>query len=142
MSLLRFRLWRPVALAGFLVLPLLVLTQTCLGPRQGPCFRNVEELKTWAEERGLYCQSDRRDGKVAAGLALSTRPLTWQQVGGLCRTTGGEGAAWEGIIWAINRTTGGDAAPVPPWNGECRVWGGILVTGDRHLLDRIEDEES
>jgi hypothetical protein len=132
-------MWRPLALGGLVVLPVLVLTQTCLGPRQGPCFRNVQELKTWAEERGLYCQSDRRDGKVAAKLALSTRPLTWQQVGGLLKQPG---AHWDGVIWAINRTTGTDAAPVPPWNGECRVWGGILVTGDRHLLDRIEDDES
>ena len=133
--------WRwPVVLAGLAVLPLLWLAPAWLGPRQGLRFSNVRELKTWAEGRGLYCQSDRRDGRVTAGLALATQPLTWEQVGGLCRGTAGQGAAWEGIIWAINRPAGLEGTPAPPWNGECRLWGGVLVTGDRRLLDRLEEE--
>jgi hypothetical protein len=140
MTVLRPRLWWPVALAGLCVLPLLWLAPAWLGPRPAPRFRNVQELKAWAEGRRLHCASDRRDGKVVAGVAVSTHPLTWEQVGGLCRAAAGQGARWEGVVWAINRSSSLDATPAPPWNGECRVWGDILVTGDRHLLDRLEAE--
>jgi hypothetical protein len=131
---------RRVALAGLALLPVLWLAQTWLTPRQAPQFRNVQELKAWAESRGLYWQSDWEDGRVTGGLALSTRPLTWEQVGGLCRTAPGEGAEWKEIVWAMNRPSGLDGTTAAPWDGECRVWGGILVTGDRRLLDRLESE--
>jgi hypothetical protein len=132
--------WWYVALAGLAGLPLLWFARAWVGPRQGLCFRNVGELKSWAEGRGLCCRSDWEDGRVTGGLAVSTRPLTWEQVGGLCRATTGQGAHWEGVIWAINWPPGSSRLPTPPWDGECRVWGGILVTGDRRLLDRLEGE--
>jgi hypothetical protein len=128
-----------VALAGLSVL-LALLARAWLGPRQGPRFRNVRELRAWAERRGLHCRSDAQDGSVTGGVAVSTRPLTWEHVGRLCRAAPGKGARWEGVIWAMNRARGVDTLPTPPWDGECRVWGGILVTGDRRLLDRIEGE--
>jgi hypothetical protein len=140
MTVLRPRIWRFAALAGLTVVPLLVLAKTSFGPGQGVRFSDVQELKVWAENHGLYCRSDRRDGKVSSGLAISTRPLTWKQVGGLCRARPGQRVEWEGIIWAINRPASADGISASPWQSECRVWGGILVTGDRHMLDRIEGE--
>jgi hypothetical protein len=140
MSVPRLPSWRPVALAGLTLLPLLWLAQAWLTPRTGPRFRNVRELKTWAEGHGLYCRSDWEDGRVTGGLAVSTRPLTWERAAGLCRAAAGQGAEWEGVIWAMNRGSALTALPAPPWHGECRAWGGILVTGDLRLLDHIERE--
>jgi hypothetical protein len=140
MRILKPRLWWYVALAGVALLPLLLLTPARRSPRQGLQFRNVKELKAWAEGRGLYCRSDWEDGRVTDGLAISTRPLSWEQVGRLCRSAPGNGAAWEGILWAMAPPADRDGVPVPPWAGECRAWGGILVTGDRALLDRLEAE--
>jgi hypothetical protein len=140
MSVRSPRLWWYVALAGLTVLPFLLLAQGRLGPRQALRFRNVQELQAWAEARGLYCRSDWEDGRGTDCLALSTHPLTWEQVGCLCPSALGKGADWEGVIWAMNPPSTLDAAPVQPWFSECRVWGRILVTGDRRLLDRLEGE--
>jgi hypothetical protein len=140
MSIPRFRGWWQVALAGLAVVPLWLLGQAWLGPREGLRFRNVRELKAWAEGRGLHCRSDWEDGRVTSGLAVSTRPLTWEQVGRLCLATPGQGAGWEGVIWAVNWPCGPDPTRQPPWDGESRVWGKVLVTGDRGLLDRLEGE--
>jgi hypothetical protein len=101
-----------------------LLARVWLGPRQGPRFSNVRELQAWAEGRGLHCRSDAEDGSVTGGVAVSTRPLTWEHVGRLCRAAPGKGPRWEGVIWAMNRARGVDTLPAPPWDGECRVWGG------------------
>ena len=92
MGVPRRRLWFLVVLVGLAVLPLLWLARAWLGPRQGPHFGNVQELKAWAEGRGLHCRSDWQDGRVTSGLAISTRPLTWEQVGRLCLAAPGRGA--------------------------------------------------
>jgi hypothetical protein len=138
MSVPRPRLWFPLGLVALAVPPLLLLSRAWLGPRQGLRFSDIRELKAWAEGRGLHCRSDWQDGRVTGGLALSTRPLTWEQVGRLCRAAPGQGPDWEGVIWAIDRSSALGALAGPPWNGECRVWGGVLVSGDSALLDRIE----
>jgi hypothetical protein len=104
-------------------------------PPSAPSFRDVGELQAWASGHGLHSGSDRRDGKVASGVALSPRPLSWQDVGRLHK---GAGRGWTGIVWAVNLTAGLRDTPQPPWDGECRVWGGVVVTGDPCLLDRIE----
>jgi hypothetical protein len=139
MSVLRPRWWY-VGLAGLGVLPLLSLSHMHQGPRQGPRFCNVQELKAWAEGRGLYCRSDWQDGRVTDGLAVATHPLTWEQVAIPCRGAPGQGAEWEGMIWATSLPADWDVTPVPLWGGEYRVWGGICVTGDRCLLDRLEGQ--
>jgi hypothetical protein len=132
--------WR-VALVGLAAPPLLLLAQASLGRRQGPRFGNVRELKAWAEARGLFCRSDRQDGRVGSGLAVSARPLTWLEVAGLGTVQRrGYEARWHGILWAINLGPGVRWLPAPPWDGECRAWGGVLVTGDPEFLDRIEAE--
>jgi hypothetical protein len=100
-----------------------------------PCFRDIHELQDWAHRHGLYSGSDRRDGKVFHGVAVSTRPLSWLMVGGLRKAPAPD---WDGVIWAANRGRTLDDQPASPWEGECRVWGQILVTGDPRLLDRIE----
>jgi hypothetical protein len=140
MRCLKPRLWWYVALAGLALLPLLLFTQPRHRPRQGLQFASTQELKAWAEGRGLYCRSDWEDGRVTDGLAISTRPLTWEQVGRLCRSAPGKGAEWQGVIWAMAPPGDRDAVPVLPWDGECRAWGEILVTGDRAFLDRLEGE--
>jgi hypothetical protein len=140
MTFFRPRIWRYLAFAGLALVPLLALAPMCFGPRQGVHFRDVRDLKAWAEDHDLNCRSDRKDGTVSAGLAISTRPLTWKQVGGLCRARPGQEIKWEGVIWAINRPAGMDAMPASPWQSHYRIWGGILVTGDRNLLDRMEAE--
>jgi hypothetical protein len=136
-SLRRFRSRHWVALA-VPVLALLLVDKGRFGALKGPCFRDVGELRTWAEGRALFCRSDQLDGEVTDGLAVSTRYLTWEEVGGLCRATPGRGCQWKGIIWAINLHSRLGVQTETPWHGECRVWGAILVTGDRDLLDRIE----
>jgi hypothetical protein len=80
-----------VALAGLAVLALLLLAQQWFGPRRGLRFSNVRQLEAWAEQRGLHCRSDRQDGGVTNALALSTRPLSWEAVVGLCRGAPGRG---------------------------------------------------
>jgi hypothetical protein len=138
MSLIRFRCWRSVGAASLLIVLLAVVERTWLRP-QGRRFADVRELKTWAEARGLFCRSDRRDGEVREGLAVSTHAMTWEQAGGLCRATPGEGPDWKGVVWAINLYSKLGVKTGPPWNGECRVWGSIIVTGDRSLLDQLEE---
>jgi hypothetical protein len=140
MRILKPRLWWYVALAGLSVLPLLLLAQARRSPQPDLQFRNVRELKAWAEGRGLYCRSDWEDGRVTDGLAISTHPLTWEQVGRLCRSMPGKGGDWEGVLWAMTPPSDREVIPVLPWAGECRVWGEILVTGDPALLDHLEGE--
>jgi hypothetical protein len=138
MSILRPRSWLYVALVG--LGGLLLLAQAGRGPRPGPCFGNVQELKAWAEGCGLYYRSDWEDGRITDGLFVSTHPLEWERVGCLCRGAPGQSARWEGIIWATAPPGDWDTTPLSPWGADCHVWGGILVTGDRRLLDRIEAE--
>jgi hypothetical protein len=137
MSRLWLRLQWPLVLAGLTLLPFVWVALAWLGPRPRPQFRSVWDLRDWAERRGLYCRSDWKDGRVTAGMALSTHPLSWEQVGGLHKKPG---AHWDGVVWAVNITWQVERLPGPPWQGACRRWGRILVTGDRRLLDRIECE--
>jgi hypothetical protein len=130
------RRWLPVA--GTAVALLLVLALAWWGRQHAPAFRDVVELQARAEGQGLYCQSDRQDGRVTTALAISTRPLTWEELTRLCPGVLAPRAAGSGVAWAVNRTADLDGMPAPPWDGECRIWGGVLVTGDPELLDRIE----
>jgi hypothetical protein len=129
--------WWSTALAGAAAAALLTLAQVWPARPAGPRFRDVRELRAWAAGRGLYCRSDWEDGRVTAALAVSTRPLTWGEVGRLCPAAGAR-LAGKGVLWAVNRSPGLDGMPAPPWDGECRAWGGILVTGDPDFLDVIE----
>jgi hypothetical protein len=133
------RLRWPLTLAGLTLLPFLWVALAWVGPQPSPQFRSVRDLQAWAERRGLYCCSDRKDGRVTAGLALSTRPLSWEQVSGIAKEPG---AHWDGVVWAVDVTPQVEGMSEPPWQGECRRWGRILVTGDCRLLDRIESEEN
>jgi hypothetical protein len=110
------------------------------GPGRSPAFRDVRELQGWAERRGLYCRSDRKDDKVVFTLAVATRPLTWEQVNSHALRPPGPAVdhAWQGVVWAINRPANAANMAAPPWFGECRAWGGVLVTGDRSFLDQLE----
>ena len=123
------------SLALLVLVPLSRLT-----PRGDAAFRNVAELQAWAEGHGLYCRTDREDGRMGGGLALATRPLGWVEVMMLPKGEPTLRPIWRGVVWAMNRSTGLDGMPAPPWEGECRVWGGVIATGDPALLDRIEKE--
>src|SRR5437868_621946 len=101
MSLIRCRCWRSVGAASLLLVLLALLERTWLRP-PGRRFVGVTELKAWAEARGLFCRSDRWDGEVQEGLAVSTDAKTWEQVAGLCRGAPGQGPDWKGVIWAVN----------------------------------------
>jgi hypothetical protein len=130
--------WVSVGLAVAAVPLLLWLAQAALGPSPAPDFSDVRALQAWAEAHGLYCRSDWQDGRVTAAVAVSTRPLTWEEVGRLCPGDRERGSRWQGVVWAVTRSPAVDATPGTPWGGECRAWGGILVTGDPALLDDIE----
>jgi hypothetical protein len=123
------RRW-PAAFAGLTLMALVLFAKQ---HEQSPRFRDVLHLRAWAEDHGFQCQSDRCDGQVANGVAVSTRRLTWEEVGGLDRCV--RGPAWDGIAWAINISP---TVQTLPWYGECRVWGGVIVTGDPRLLDYIQ----
>jgi hypothetical protein len=140
MTVPRPRLWFSIGLVALSVLPLLWLGQAWFGPRQGLRFRNVRELAAWAEGHGLHCRSDAQDARVTNGLALSRRPLSWEQVGALRKAGQGQRPEWKGVIWAMNFSPALKALSEPPWDGECRVWGDVLVTGDPVLLDAVEQE--
>jgi hypothetical protein len=137
MRVLKPRLWGYATLAGLAVL-LLLLALARQGAREGLRFRNVQELKVWAEGHGLYCRSDWEDGRVTDGVAIATHPLTWEQVGRLCRSMPGAGDEWDGVLWAMTLPGNRDVEPILPWGGDCRRWGEILVAGDPALLDRLE----
>ena len=141
--MISIRSWTCLA-AGFACAAVasLILAPAWLAAHTSPRFRNVRELKTWAEARGLHCRSDAKDGRVVRSLAVSTRPLSWGAVNrlGVLRLPGREGGL-AGIVWAVNRGTALDRLEAAPWDGECRAWGGVLVTGDPDLLDRIERGE-
>ena len=131
--------WRVAVVAGAAGAALLSLTLGRLAAPAPPQFRDVRALKAWAEARGLCCQSDRADGRVLQTLVVSTQPLTWLEVAHLgIRRLPGRERGWAGIVWAIDRDPTGVPLAQPPWEGECRVWGGILVTGDPRLLDWVE----
>jgi hypothetical protein len=136
MKTVMHRRWLPVA--GATAALLLALAVAWWGRRHAPAFRDVGELQARAECQGLYCRSDRQDGRVTTALAISTRPLTWEELGWLCPGVLAPRAAGSGVAWAVNRSADLDGMPAPPWDGECRVWGGVLVTGDPELLDRLE----
>jgi hypothetical protein len=130
--------WWSLALAGAAAAALLALAAAWPGQRSALRFRDVRELRAWAERRGLHCRSDWQDGRVTATLALSAHPLSWEDVSRLCPGARGGGAGREETVWAVNCSPGLEELPVPPWNGECRAWGDVLVTGDPELLDRLE----
>jgi hypothetical protein len=119
---------------------LLVLAPPWFGPPPGPRFRDVAELRAWAEARGLYWRSDRPDNKVTFGLVVSTRPVGWEEANSIALFRPGKGRREvpEGTLWAVN------CAPslrLPPGAGDWRVWGDVVVTGDPPFLDRIERGE-
>jgi hypothetical protein len=108
--------------------------------RPGPAFRDLAGLRAWAEARGLHCRSDRADGVLdpRRGMAVSTRPLTWREVGSLPKTEPAPGR-WRGVIWVECRSGHDPSQPGSTW-GACRRWGGLHATGDPALLDHIERE--
>jgi hypothetical protein len=108
-----------------------------LGLRQAPHFADIFELQSWARARGLYCQSDRRDGKILFGMALSRQALSWEDAGRLCKAPG---PGWEGVIWAAPVTPTLAREIAPPWSGECRVWGGVIATDEPRMFDRLDME--
>jgi hypothetical protein len=136
--------WRVAVVAGATGATLLLaLTLGRVAAPAPPQFRNVRALKAWAQARGLCWQSDREDGRVLRILVISTRPLTWMEVAHMCRIRlpgreRGPERGWDGIVWAIDRDPTGFPLAHPPWEGECRIWGDILVKGDPRLLDWIE----
>jgi hypothetical protein len=105
------------------------------GPRRPPAFCDVRELQAWAGRRGLHCRSDSKDGKVTRSLAVSIRPLTWEEAACAVRYRRGN---LPGVLWAINWSP---SLKLPPGGAACRVWGQVLVTGDPHLLDRLERDD-
>lgn len=111
-----------------------------LGRTGAAQFRNVQELRGWARTHGLHCRSDRQDGTVTNALAVSTRPLDWEELVHLHKAPAEPGPQWSGIVWVLNRSANLDDMPAPPWAGPCRDWGGVVATGDPRLLDRIERE--
>jgi hypothetical protein len=109
--------------------------------RPGPAFRDVAGLRAWAEARGLHCGTDRADGVIdtGRGMAVSTRPLTWREVGSLPPKAAPVTGRWRGVVWVEYRSRHHPSLPGSTW-GACRRWGELHVMGDPELLDRIERE--
>jgi hypothetical protein len=72
-------------------------------------------------------------------MAVSSRPLTWEDVGSLPPKAGPVTGRWKGIIWAARRCPQDGGLPAGQWAAP-RVWGELHVMGDPALLDRIECE--
>jgi hypothetical protein len=106
----------------------------------GPVFKDARDLNVWAEQHGFFCRSDREDGEVVHALGVSTHAMTWEEMNSLCLHTLRPHCEWNGVIWAVNIYSQFGTLSHVPWSGEVRIWGNIIVTGDRALLDRIEQE--
>jgi hypothetical protein len=127
---------RWLAIASFLLVVTVAGRLLCQ-PR--PAFRDLGGLKAWAEAHGLHCCSDAATGPISTGMAVSTRPLTWLEVGSLPPRTVPITAPWRGILWAQPAGRVDRRQPGRLWSA-CRHWGDLHVTGDPELLDRIEHE--
>jgi hypothetical protein len=137
MSVMRLRRGVVVGAAVLLV----VAVAAAFVGRPGPAFEDLAGLRAWAEARGLHCGSDRADGVIdtGRGMTVSTRPLTWLEVGALPSKAAPVTGRWRGIIWVECRRGRHPSQPGCTW-GACRCWGALHATGDPELLDRIERE--
>jgi len=99
-------------------------------------FVNLADAKARLEGTGLYCIPDSAGGKLATGFLLSREPMTWSQVGSLCKI-GPMGPAWQGKVWVTFSAPVWQLQTLPEKAG-LRVWGNVLAFGDEKLLREID----
>jgi hypothetical protein len=84
------------------------------------------------------CNDGRNDGTIffIADHLLSADDLLPVATRRDCGLTAG----WRGIVWAAQASTPSlTIHPEHGIGGYCRVWGNVIVAGDKQLLDRIEE---
>jgi hypothetical protein len=104
-------------------------------------FSNLAEAHSQINELGYCCISDRRDGVIENGFAVSREKLAWNDVNHLIKI-GPRGPEWHGKIWlGVIEDDLSDLYSIPNWPGT-RVWGNIIAFGDAELLDELEAQLS
>jgi hypothetical protein len=101
-------------------------------------FRSLKQAKAELEAAGYYCCSDREDGKVdAGGFLVSREKWTSQEVNQITRSRP-IGSQSKTIAWVTMRELEHIQLWSVPVCADVRVWGNVLVMGDRSFIDEIE----
>jgi hypothetical protein len=101
-------------------------------------FKNLNDAQARLGGLGYYCISDRRDGHLENGFAVTREKIEWTEANNLVKV-GAMGPEWRGIVW-IGIIDDGltDLTTVPDWYGT-RKWGNAIAIGDSGLLQEIEE---
>jgi hypothetical protein len=103
-------------------------------------FDNVHEFREFAVKNHLLLHPSGARGTVGAedNFYVSDRPVSLEQLLSLTKHNCGLGSEWRGIIWVH-----GDSRRSYMWaesiGGHRRLWGNLLVAGDKKLLERVEE---
>lgn len=126
--------WKKLTIAAAAFTAVLFLPYTF---KSNLSFGNLDEAGTRIRALGYHCLSDRRDGVVENGFAVSRTELVWGDVNNLIKV-GAMGPEWRGIIWIALIDDGlTDLYTIPDWAGT-RVWGNVVAMGDADLLLEVE----
>ncbi len=100
-------------------------------------FHDVRDAKARIASAGFRCTSDRSDGDLVTGFLVSRQPITWYEVGTLCKGRP-MGPHWEGKVWVTQKAKDILLMSLPEQVG-VRVWGDVLAYGDEEFLSEIEN---
>ena len=99
-------------------------------------FTDLEAAQDQLIAAGYHCTSDRIDGKLSFGFLVTRDPIDWEEVGEMLKASS-TAQIWEGKVWVTAVGDNFQLQAVPDVPG-ARVWGKVVVFGDRKFLDEIE----
>jgi hypothetical protein len=126
--------WKKMMIAAIVVSAGLVAPFTF---KNDIAFRNLNDARAQISAQGYFCMSDRKDGHIENGFAVSREKIDWKDANHLVKV-GAMGPEWRGKVW-IGVIDDGltDLYGIPDWTGT-RVWGNVVALGDASLLAELE----
>jgi hypothetical protein len=99
-------------------------------------FETLQDLTDFAVASGYKIEHSGQ-GYLTDNCYISDHPVPMTDLLLLTKRDCGLTSAWRGIIWACSRC---DMCCISPATigGKWRIWGNVLVAGDEHLMDEVE----
>jgi hypothetical protein len=105
-------------------------------------FSTIAQAKEFFLRQGLFCHDGTKGKNAFGNYFVASHPIDFDSLQMIInRRNCGMTPAWRGILWIcqLHRGNNGWIVITDSVDGNCRVWGDVLVAGDEELMDRIEE---